>query len=133
MALDPGKCVSPEVDLLAGAKITAIGIDALRHVDHPSQQAPATLPIVFGVHQLLEAVVWWSLDGTVSAQTGERFAFVYLAIAFGLVPWFVPTAVRRLELDQRCRRLTAALGCLGGVRWKSSMAYRILATGSTSV
>jgi len=66
MAWGPGKIVSPEFDLLAGAKITAIGIDALRHVDHPSQQVPATLPIVFSVHQLLEAVVWWSFDATVS-------------------------------------------------------------------
>ncbi len=108
-------CFSPEIDLLAGAGITAIGIDAIRHVDHPTQRALASLPIVFGVHQLIEAVVWWSLDGPIPAETGHRFALVYLSIAFGLIPWFIPMAVRCLEPDRRRRAVMAGLAHVGGL------------------
>ncbi|WP_183093495.1 DUF6629 family protein [Nocardioides stalactiti] len=91
-------CFSPEMDLAAGVVITAVGIDTLRNVRTRDQVALASLPLVFGVHQLIETLVWWNLQGHVSDQVGDPAAWVYLVIALGLVPVLVPYAFLRLGL-----------------------------------
>jgi hypothetical protein len=96
-------CFSPEVDLIGGAAIAAIGIDTLRHVEHKGERAIAALPVIFGAHQIVESIVWWGIDGDVASGLGDGAAWVYLAIAFGVLPWFVPLAMHRLEPDERVR------------------------------
>jgi len=66
-------CFAPEADAVAGVVIVAVGVDALRHVGSPKQLALAALPLLFGLHQLTEAFVWWGLQGHVS-QSVERIA-----------------------------------------------------------
>jgi hypothetical protein len=107
-------CFSPEMDVVAGTLIGVVAVDALRHVRRPRELPLALLPLVFAVHQLVEAFVWWSLQGEVSATTGHRAEWLYLAIAFGVVPVLVPWAVGVLEPATR-RRQTAAFAALGGV------------------
>ncbi len=108
-------CFSPEADLITGAVITAVGIDASRHVAHRAERPLAALPILFGVHQMTEAVVWWDIEGRVPEGLGPAFAWLYLAIAFGLVPWLVPWMVRRIEPDDGRRRAMAGLVGVGVV------------------
>jgi hypothetical protein len=108
-------CFSPEVDLVTGVAITAIGVDALRHVEHPSERALASLPVILGAHQIIEAVVWWGVDGRVTSATADRAAWLYLAVAFGVLPVLVPWAIRRTEPDPARRRLMGGLALLGAV------------------
>ena len=89
-------CFSAEMDLAAGAVITAVGIDTLRNVRTRDQLAIAALPLVLGVHQLVETLVWWNLEGHVSDAVGDPAAWVYLVIALGVVPVLVPYAFLRL-------------------------------------
>lgn len=89
-------CFSPEMDLAAGVVITAVGIDTLRNVRTRDQVAMAALPLVLGVHQLIETLVWWNLQGRVSDAIGDPAAWVYLLIALGVVPVLVPYAFLRL-------------------------------------
>jgi hypothetical protein len=106
-------CFSPEADLLAGVVVTAVGVDALRHVRHHREAVLAGLPVLFGIHQLIEVPVWWGFDGRVSAELAGGAAWLYLAVAFGIIPWIVPHAVHRIEDDQRRRvwmRLLTGLG-----------------------
>jgi hypothetical protein len=78
--------------------VVAIGIDAGRHLrgrrDH---LLLATLPILLGTHQLVEDFVWWSLQGHVSHEIGRVALWIYLLIAFVVLPIFVPLAVLMLE------------------------------------
>jgi hypothetical protein len=106
-------CFSAEADIVTGVIVTVVGIDALRHVGHGRESAMAALPILFGLHQLIEVPVWWGLDGGVSAGLAYGAAWLYLAIAFGVIPWAVPLAVRHLEVDQKRRALMAPLLGLG--------------------
>lgn len=103
-------CFSAEVDLVAGLVITGIGIDAVRHVERRSQLPLALLPVVFGVHQLIESIVWWGLEGHVRDGVWQAARWAYLAIAFGVVPVWVPVAVGALErgrMSHRTRRFVA--------------------------
>jgi hypothetical protein len=107
-------CFSPQMDVAAGVVIGVVAVDTLRHVRRPQELPLALLPLVFAVHQLVEALVWWSLQGEVSATTGHRAEWLYLAIAFGVLPVLVPFAVGGLEPASR-HRLTAGFVALGGV------------------
>ncbi len=106
-------CFSVEADLAAGVVITAVGIDALRQVHDPAERAIAALPVCLGAHLLVEAFVWWSLDGTVGAAAGRVATQIYLAFALCVLPLLVPLAVRAVEPDLQRRRLMAGLAAVG--------------------
>jgi len=88
-------CFAPEADLVAGVVVTAIGIDALRRTARPELVPLAALPLVFGVHQLIETLVWWNLRGDVPDCVGEPAAWVYAFLALCVVPVLVPFAFSR--------------------------------------
>jgi hypothetical protein len=107
-------CLSAQADLLGGVVIGAIGIDAVRHVGARRDHLPlAALPLILAVHQLDEAFVWWGLQGHVAESVGRAATWVYLLIAFVLLPVYLPVAVLCLEPRGRRRQAMVALTGLG--------------------
>jgi len=106
-------CFSPEADLLMGAVVSGVGVDALRHVRHRRFLLLALLPLLFGLHQVVEAFAWWGMEGRVPVRVGEIAIWLYLAFAFLVVPPLVPWAVRSAEDDGRRRRLLLPFVLLG--------------------
>jgi hypothetical protein len=102
-------CFSPEMDAVAGTVVTLIGIDALRQVRNPRHLPLAALPLLFGVHQLIETAVWLNLQGHLSDAWGRPATIVYALIALALVPFMVPFAFLRADL---VKWRSVALGCL---------------------
>lgn len=107
-------CFSAEADIATGILVTAIGVDALKHVSTREQLPLATLPLVFGAHQLVEAFVWWGLDGKVSSDISDAATLTYLAIAF-VLPLWVPLAVRAVEPSPVRRNLMALFAVVGAL------------------
>jgi Family of unknown function (DUF6629) len=107
-------CFSAEADVVIGLAVGAVGIDAVRHVTDRRELPLATLPLLFAAHQLIEAFVWWGLDGTVSASLGTVAANLYLVIAF-VLPVVVPLTVVAVEPDRVRRRIMVACAALGAV------------------
>jgi len=108
-------CFSFEADLVAGLAISAVGIDALRHARRPEEVPLAALPLAFGVHHLVEAVVWLGLEGTVGAEVGQVATWAYLLFALAVLPWYVPLAVRASESETRRKAVMSAAAALGAV------------------
>jgi hypothetical protein len=109
-------CFSPQADLIAGVGVTAIGVDACRHIRGRSDHLLlATLPVLLGVHELVEDFVWWGLQGHVAHQVGRVAIWAYMTIAFVVLPLFVPFAVLMLEPTPRRRRRMVAFVALGAV------------------
>ena len=106
-------CFSPEADLLTGMVIGGVGIDALRHMRHRRYLPLALLPLLLGLHQVVEAFAWWGMEGRVPTRVGEMAIWLYLAFAFLVVPPLVPWAVRAAEDDGRRRRLLMLFVLLG--------------------
>jgi hypothetical protein len=98
-------CFSAEVDLVAGVVVTAIGVDAVRHVRSRSELALAALPCVLGVHLLVEVLVWRSLEGQASAGTGEVATYVYALIAYAVVPVLAVVGITLWEPPESRLRL----------------------------
>lgn len=106
-------CFSAEADLLSGVVLSGVGVDALRHLPHRRFLPLALLPLLFGMHQLIEAFAWWGLEGRVSPEVGRAAVWAYLAIAFLVLPPLVPTAMLSAEGDPRRRRRLMPLVLLG--------------------
>lgn len=107
-------CFSVEADLVAGAVIVPLGALALRQVRHPREVALASLPLLFGLHQWVEALVWAGVDGDVSAGLARAASWTYVVFALPLLPLLVPVAVWLVE-DARHRRRIAPFVVLGAV------------------
>ncbi|MEZ5228645.1 MAG: DUF6629 family protein [Acidimicrobiales bacterium] len=85
-------CFSAEADLAIGVVVTAIGIDAVHHNDRRHLTPLATLPVVFGLHQLTEVFVWLGLDGRLPADVATTATSIYLTVALVFLPVFIPVA-----------------------------------------
>jgi hypothetical protein len=105
-------CFSAQADLVAAVGVGIVAVDAVRHVRAPAQWWLASIPVVLAAHQLVEALVWLSLEGRVPDVVGRIAIWGYLAIAFGLLPILVPIAVGALEPSTN-RVRAAAFGVLG--------------------
>lgn len=91
-------CFSPEGDLVGGLVVTAIGIDACRHVrGRADHRLLAAFPLLLGAHQLTETFVWWGLQGVVPPAVGAVAMWIYLIVAFVVLPVLVPLVVMGLE------------------------------------
>lgn len=90
-------CFSVQADLVAGAVILPVGVLSLREVRRARELPFAALPLLFSLHQLVEALVWAGLDGSVSARLGHAAAVAYVVYALPVLPTSLPLAVLLLE------------------------------------
>jgi hypothetical protein len=103
-------CFSPQADLVGGIVISAIGVDAVRSArKRHGVVALAALPLLLGVHQMIEAFVWLGLQGHEPHELERVALWAYLLIAFVVLPVFVPLAVL---LNEPLRRRRWAMGPL---------------------
>ena len=106
-------CFSAQADLVGGTVVTLLGVDALRHVRARCELPLAALPLVLGAHQLVETLVWWGLEGHVADEVGRVATWIYLLIAFVLLPPYLPFAIWRIEVAPSRRRLMQPFIAIG--------------------
>lgn len=80
-------CWSATADLAAGAGITVIGIACLVPVRRARDLPLAALPLLLGIHQIIESAVWRSGGGSGPAVTA------WAVIALPLLAVWVPVGV----------------------------------------
>jgi hypothetical protein len=109
-------CFSPQADTVGGLVVTAIGVDCCRHIGARRERLLlAGLPLLLGVHQLIEVFVWWGAQGRVSNATGRLAMWVYLFIAFVVLPIYIPLAVLMIEPSRERKRRMIPFVALGGL------------------
>jgi hypothetical protein len=108
-------CFSPDADFSAGAVLVGVGVATLRRVRARRELIVGALPLLFGLHQLVEAFVWLSLDGQVSTGLGDAAKDVYIIFAHVGLPLVVPFGFLLIEPDRRRARWMWPLVCLGVV------------------
>lgn len=99
---------------MGGALIGAIGVDAVRHVHRRhGHLAIAALPLVLAAHQLDESLVWFGLEGHVPRFVWHVALWIYLLVAFVVLPVLVPLAVLALEPTRRRKWVMAPFVSVG--------------------
>ncbi|MFI2609282.1 DUF6629 family protein [Kitasatospora sp. NPDC018619] len=108
-------CWSAQADAVAGGLVTVVGVACLaraRRAGRPERLPLAALPLVLGVHQLIEALVWLGTDGGLPDGLAGAARTAWAVIALPLLPVLVPAAVW-CATDGPRRRVLAALVLLG--------------------
>jgi hypothetical protein len=108
-------CFSPQADFIAGAAVAGVGIQTLRCVRARRELIVGALPLLFGVHQLVEGFVWLGLRGQVSRGLGDAAKEAYILYAHAVLPAIVPLGFMLLEPDRRRSRVMMGMACVGAV------------------
>jgi hypothetical protein len=84
-----------------------MAVVALREVRHVREVAFASLPLLFALHQLVEALIWAGVDDhDVSVPLQHAAVLVYVGYAMVVLPTLMPLSV--LLLEPRGDRLRVA-------------------------
>ena len=100
-------CFSASASFAAGAALLAIGAVTLRKAGCRAERAYAAIPLLFGVQQLTEGMVWLSFSPEL-ALLNPAMTFVYSLFSHVLWPIYVPFAVLLVEPVRWRRRALAA-------------------------
>ena len=108
-------CFSAEADFVTGAVVGAVGVATLTKVEEPRQLALAAVPLTLAAHQLVEGFVWLGHEGEASRSTVDVATYFYVAVAWVVLPVFLPLCVLLVERDRSRQRAIAPFVALGAV------------------
>jgi hypothetical protein len=104
-------CFSATASFVAGAALTTAGVVTLQMTSRKTEIAFAMVPLLFGVQQLIEGLIWLSLRHEPIANV--TLTFLYSLFSHVLWPIYIPFAVRLLETVPWRRRAMAVCQAIG--------------------
>ncbi len=107
-------CFSPQADFTAGAAVAGlVGVQTLRRVRVRRELIVGALPLLLGIHQLVEGFVWLGLRREISPRLGDIAKETYIVFAHAILPALVPLGFTVLEPERRRARWMWPLVGLG--------------------
>jgi hypothetical protein len=105
-------CFSASASFTAGTALSVIGVAALKNTRMTSERPFAMMPLLFGIQQLSEGVIWLTFGHDALLL---RTAMTYLYSGFSHVLWpiYVPFAVSVLEAVRWRKRAIFAFEAAG--------------------
>jgi hypothetical protein len=89
-------CFSASASFIAGAALSTAGVATLRMTKRKAETPLAAIPLLFGMQQISEGLIWLSFRSD-SSLPDATLTFVYSLFSHVLWPIFVPFAVGLLE------------------------------------
>jgi hypothetical protein len=111
-------CFSATASFSAGVVLTVIGIASIKKTHHKSQLLFASIPLIFGVQQISEGVLWLTISNPDYFNIQNIFTHIYLFVAQIVWPIWVPLALLLLEKNEtrkNIQRVLVGAGLLVGV------------------
>ena len=102
-------CFSPEASFAGGIIISTIGIATILKVHKPSQIVFASIPIFFGIQQIIEGVLWLTLPNPDYGGVQKWFTYLFLIMADVLWPMMIPLSVLFMEENKKRKRILMIL------------------------
>ncbi len=105
-------CFSAPASFIAGTALSAIGFVALRNTRVRSELPFAMIPLLFGIQQLTEGVIWltFSYDAPILKET---MTYVYAVFSHVLWPIYLPSAMGMMEAVPWRKKAIFAFGVAG--------------------
>lgn len=122
-------CFSSTASFVAGGALTAAGIATLAHTKDKREWPLASVPLLFGVQQIVEGFVWLSLEWSATAQCLTTNTYLFFANI--LWPVLIPIAVLLVERDRERRKFMRIFGVVG-VAVAAYMLYAMVFPGITA-
>jgi len=108
-------CFSAEASFAGGAVITAVGMATVGKAKEPEQKLFAAIPLLFGLQQFAEGVLWLTLKDGGYDRLQNIAACIFLITALVIWPVMVPLSMRLMEHGKNRRKALAGLAAAGGM------------------
>ena len=106
-------CFSAEASFAGGIIISAIGVATVTKVHKPSQLIFASIPLVFGIQQITEGVLWLTLPNSDYLNVQKFSTYLFLIMAEVLWPMMIPLSVLFMEENQKKKKILRLFLILG--------------------
>ena len=93
-------CFSATASFVAGATLSAAGVATLRQVRQRSEIPFAAIPLLFGVQQITEGVIWLTFRHD-APELRQTMTYIYSVFSHVWWPIWVPLAIRSFETSRR--------------------------------
>jgi hypothetical protein len=106
-------CFSAEASFAGGIIISAIGIATVTKVHRKSQIVFASIPLFFGVQQIVEGSLWLTIPLPEYITLQHIGTYIFLIMADFLWPSMIPLAVMLMEENRKRKRILKILLGMG--------------------
>lgn len=104
-------CFSATASITAGIVLSGVGVASALNVKKPAHYALTSIPIVFGVQQFVEGLLWISLTNPRYSEYQTMATYLFLTIAQVIWPLLLPVAFILFEKEIKRKNLMKL--CLG--------------------
>lgn len=108
-------CFSAEASFTGSAVISAIGVATLTRVKKPAQVLFAVIPILFGIQQCAEGVLWLTLKSGLHERLQYAATYIFLITALVIWPTMIPLSIWLMEKFSLRRKILAGFSITGGL------------------
>ena len=105
-------CFSASASFIAGTSLSAVGVAALRRTVTRAERPFAMIPLLFGLQQLTEGIIWQTFSHD-APLLREWMTYLYSGFSHVLWPVYVPFAAGVLEAAGWRKKATFAFGGVG--------------------
>lgn len=118
-------CFSATASFTASAVLTVIGVVSIKKANRRSQILFASIPLIFGIQQLSEGVLWLTLPNPDYVNIQKICAHIFVFFAQILWPIWVPIAILLVEKNTTRKNVQKVL-VLAGLIVGMYLAYCLL-------
>ena len=105
-------CFSATASFVAGSILVSTGIFTLYNIQKKSWIPFASIPLLFGIQQLIEGMVWLSMvPGSIIPQWIVTYGFVFFSHVFW--PFFVPFSIWLIEKHPLRKKIIGGIALVG--------------------
>jgi hypothetical protein len=108
-------CFSASVSFGASAILLGTGICAIKKTESPRMLVFAGLPILFGVQQLFEGILWLTFSNPELDSWQNISIYLFIIFAQVILPIWVPFAVWLMEPNKARKKVLTYFIMLGGI------------------
>jgi hypothetical protein len=108
-------CFSAGASFTGGVVLSTIGIATLAKAGKPTQKLFAGIPLIFGLQQFAEGVLWTTLKSGGHDRLQDAATYIFLITALVIWPVMVPLSMWLMEEGKRRKKILAGLLVTGGI------------------
>lgn len=105
-------CFSATASFAAGVSLSAIGVITIKSAERRSELPFATIPLLFGIQQTVEGVIWLTFRHDAPAVRPAA-TYIYSLFSHVLWPIYVPLSLYFLEATPWRKKTMAAFQVIG--------------------
>jgi hypothetical protein len=125
-------CFSATASFVSASVLSVAGAISLSSAKKKNQKLFAAIPLIFGIQQLLEGLLWLVLPNASNKEAIAVFTFLFLFFAQVVWPLWVPLSVWVYEEDQK-RKNTLFIFLIIGIIISGYLAFCLINYHSTAV